>query len=56
MAFDILHHGKSTPVHYCKESGNLIFDVRMKLERKARWVKYIHKTPQHERSTFAGVV
>ena len=34
----------------------MIFDVRMTLERKARWVKDGHITPEPENSTYAGVV
>ena len=39
-----------------EDSGNLIFDVRMTLERKARWVKDGHRTPQPDCSKYAGVV
>ena len=46
----------SLPVHYLKASKNLIFDVRMLLECKARLVKDIHKNSQPEWSTLAGVV
>ena len=38
-AFDILDNGKSPPVGFKHATGHLIFDVRMTLERKARWVK-----------------
>ena len=48
--------GKSTPVQYTEASGNLIFDVRMTMERKVRRVKDIYKHPQPEWSTFAGLV
>ena len=34
----------------------MVFDVRMTLERKARWVKDGHKTPEPKWSTYAGVV
>ena len=44
------------PIGYHKASGHLLFDVRMTLERKARWVKDGHKTPELVWSTFAGVV
>ena len=56
VAFDILPDGKSPPVHYTKASGHLVFDVRMTLERKARWVKDGHRTPEPDHSTYAGVV
>ncbi len=56
VAFDILPHGKEVPVGYTKASGHLVFDVRMTLERKARWVKDGHRTPEPDWSTYAGVV
>ena len=56
VAFDILPHGKDVPPGYKPSSGHLVFDVRMTLERKARWVKDDHKTPEPELCTFAGVV
>ena len=56
VAFDILDEGSKPPPGYKAASGHLVFDVRMTLERKARWVKDGHKTPEPEWSTFAGVV
>jgi hypothetical protein len=56
VAFDILDHGEKLPPAWTKASGHLIFDVRMTLERKARWVKDGHKTPDPDYSTYAGVV
>ena len=44
------------PPGYARASGHIIFDVRMTLERKARWVKDGHKTPEPENSTYVGVV
>ena len=52
VAFYIFPDGKSPPVHYCKASGNLIFDVRMTLEHKSIWVKDGHENPQPECSVF----
>ena len=37
-------------------SGHLIWDVKMDVTRKARWVLDRHKTPDAIGSTFAGVV
>ena len=54
--FEIIPDGKYPPAHYTKASGHLIFDVRIMLERKSICVKYLHKTPQPEWSTFAGVL
>ena len=56
VAFDILPNGKDPPPTYRKASGHIIFDVRMTLERKARWVKDGHRTPEPDWCTFAGVV
>jgi hypothetical protein len=56
VAFDILPHGQKAPVGYTKSSGHLVFEVRMTLERKARWVKDGHRTKNPENSTYAGVV
>jgi len=46
VAFDILPQGSKPPPGYTLSSGHLMFDVRMNLERKARWVKDGHKTPE----------
>ena len=56
VAFDILEHDENLPPGWTKSSGHLVFDVRMTLERKARWVKDGHKTPEPSWSTYAGVV
>ena len=45
VAFDIKPEGSIPPLKYTLATGHLIFDVRMTLERKARWVKDRHKTP-----------
>ena len=41
---------------WSRSSGHLVFDIRMTLERKARWVKDGHKTPEPDHSTYAAVV
>jgi hypothetical protein len=56
VAFDILEESASLPPGWTRASGHMVFDVRMTLERKARWVKDGHKTPEPENSTYAGVV
>ena len=56
VAFDILPDGKEPPPGYAKSSGHMVFDVRMTLERKARWVKDGHRTPEPSWSTYVGVV
>ena len=56
VAFDILNHGSKPPLGDRLASGHMVFDVRMTLERKARWVKDGHRTPEPLNSTFTGVV
>ena len=56
VAFDIRHKDPNPPPGFEKASGHLVFDVRMMLERKARWVKDGHCTPEPENCTYAGVV
>ena len=56
VAFDILPEGTSPPPTYRKASGHMVFDVRMTLQRKARWVKDGHRTPEPSWCTYAGVV
>ena len=56
VSFDILPERKPPPPGYFRSSGYIIFDVRFTLERKARWVKDGHKTPEPSWSTYAGVV
>jgi hypothetical protein len=56
VAFDILDDNEALPPGWTKSSGHMVFDVRMTLERKARWVKDKHKTPEPSWSTYAGVV
>ena len=57
IAFEILDEGQQAPVGWTKVTGHLIFDVKMSLERKARWVLdgHLTETPD-EISTYAGVV
>ena len=56
VAFDILPDGKEPLPGYTPASGHMVFDVRMTLESKARWVEYGRKTPEPPWSTYAGVV
>ena len=56
IAFDILDEGSQAPIGWSKESGHLIFDVKMDFTRKARWVLDGHKTADPAGSTYAGVV
>jgi hypothetical protein len=56
VAFDIMDDSESLPPGWSRASGHMVFDVRMTLERKARWVKDGHRTPEPDNSTYAGVV
>ena len=56
IAFDILHEDKTAPVGWSKESGHLVFDVKMDFSRKARWVLDGHRSADPIGSTYAGVV
>ena len=55
-AVRFLPHGEQAPPGYIKASGHIIWDVKMDLRRKARWVKDGHLTPEPETSNYAGVV
>ena len=54
--FDILDKGGTLSPGYKKSSSHLVFDICMTLERKTRWFKDGHRIPEHEQSTFTGVV
>ena len=57
IAFEILELPQLVPPGwFFKASGHIIFDVKMLLERKARWVLDGHLTPDADYSTYAGVV
>ena len=55
-AIRFLPNGSPVPVGYTKASGHIVWDVKMDLRRKARWVKDGHLTPEPETSNYAGVV
>ena len=56
IAFSVLDAGQEAPVGWSKESGHIIYDVKMDFTRKARWVLEGHKTANPIGSTYAGVV
>ena len=43
--FKLIDQGTKAPKGWKPSSGHIIFDVNMDFTRKARWVKYGHKTP-----------
>ena len=56
VAFNILERGESPPPGYTKSSGHIVYDVCMRFQRKSRWVKDGHRTPDPDTSSYAGVV
>lgn len=57
IAFEILPQGTDPPPGWRKASGHLVFDVKMDLTRKSRWVLDGHLTELPGNiSTYAGVV
>ena len=56
VVFHILNHGEKKPVGYEHINCHLIFDVKLDLRRKARFVAGGHTTNPHAESTYAGVV
>ena len=56
IAFEILNQDETAPVGWSKESGHLIFDVKMDFSRKARWVLDGHRSADPVGYTYAGVV
>ena len=56
VAFEIFDNDPSMPVGYTKESGHLVYNLKMDFTRKARWVLDGHKTSDPIKSTYAGVV
>ena len=56
IAFEILEPGQKAPLGWHKTMGHIIFDVKMDVTQKDRWVKDGHKTPDLMISSFAGVV
>ena len=56
VAFSILEDDEPLPVGYSLQSGHMVFDVKMDLTRKARWVLDGHKAEDVDGSTYAGVV
>ena len=56
IAFEIQPEGVKAPQVWTKASGHIIWDAKMNFERKARWVKNGHRTPDATTSNYAGVV
>ena len=56
VAFKILEDHESPPPGFTKLSGNWMFDAKMDFNRKARWVKVRHLTPNPTTSSYSGVV
>ena len=56
IAFEILGDSETAPHGWAKQTGHIIFDVKMDFTRKSRWVLDGHKTTDPIGSTYAGVV
>ena len=56
VAFVILDTDWNPPDGWSNASVCIIVDVIMALEWKYQWVKDGHRTPEHEKSTYTGVV
>ena len=56
VEFVILDTDWNPPTGWWNASGRIIVDVMMELEWKSQWVKDGHITPEHENSTYSGVV
>ena len=56
IAFEILDKDTLVPVCWKKETVHLIWDVKMDVTQKARWVLDGHHQGQPEGSTYTGVV
>ena len=55
VAFKILELGENPPPGYSKSSEHMVYNVKMDLTRKGRWVKDGNQTPNPETSSYAGV-
>lgn len=56
VVFEVLPEGSRPPPGYTKSSGHIIFDVRMTLERKTRWVKHGHKSKDPDNCTYITLI
>ncbi len=56
VAFQILHDIKHISAGYSKTSEHIIFNVKMNLTLKERWVKHVHLTPDLDGSKYESVV
>ena len=56
VAFEILKPGNRSPPVCKKASGHLIYEVKMDVTIKTRWVKDVHRTPNPKTFCYAWVV
>ncbi len=56
VAFEVLEEGRNAPSGWSKVTGHIVWDVKMDMTSKARWVLDGHKTADVNYSTYAGVV
>ena len=56
VTFDVLEDKAKILVGYDEVAGQLVFDIRMTLGWKSRWIKDANRTPEPEWFTFSGSV
>ena len=56
VASEILDYKERAPVGWTKISSHLLWNLKMNLTRKARWVKDGHRIPDSKGSNYAGLV
>ena len=56
VAFKVLEEDQKAPPGWNRVTGHLVFDIKMDITHKARWVLDGHKTSDPISSTYAGVV
>ena len=55
-AFEIMEDSENAPVGWSKDTGHLIWDVKIDVTKKARCILAGYRTLDHSHSTYAGVV
>ena len=56
VVFEVLNDGIRAPIGWSKVTGHLVWEAKMDLTRKAKWVLDGHRTPDPVGSTYAGVI
>ena len=56
LTVKILEPGDNPSQGYSKSSGDMVYNIKMDLTRKGRWLKDVYGIPNFETSSYAGVV